>query len=513
MPMSENKEFNIFLSRLEKLSDEHRQEATLKRHESGNRTARENLKHLIDEDSFIEFGAFAVAAQRSRKEYDALQVETSADGVITGFCEINSNEIGKENSHAVAIIYDYSVLAGTQGYFHHHKLDRIIDKAKKYSLPVVIYTEGGGGRPGDVDVKTQIAGLNVPTFSRWASLTGSSLRIAVNNGYCFAGNAALFGTADFRIATEKSWIGMAGPAMIEGGGLGKYNPTDIGPSKMHEMNGAIDYLAKDEKEATDIAKKLLSYFQGEEGSFEISEQNSLREAIPEDRKWGYPIRDIIEVICDQGSFLELRRNFGRSVVTGFFRLEGKPFALLASDCQQLGGAIDASSAEKSSEFLTLCNEHSIPIVSLVDTPGFMVGPESEEESAVIRMSKLFKTGAKLSVPLVAIYLRKAYGLGAMAMVGGSFHEPIYSASWPTGEFGGMGLEGAVQLGFKNELDAVEDPKEREILFDQLVATAYEKGKAIEAAAHLEIDAVIDPADTRKIILKAYNSYKKGSDSQ
>ena len=229
MPMSKNNEFNNFLSRLEKLSDEHRKEATSKRHQSGNRTARENLHHLIEEDSFVEFGAFAVAAQRSRKEYDALQTETSADGVITGFCEINSNEIGTENSHAAAIIYDYSVLAGTQGYFHHQKLDRIIDKAKKYGLPVVIFTEGGGGRPGDVDVNTQIAGLNVATFSKWASLTGSSLRIAVSNGYCFAGNAALFGTADFRIATENSWIGMAGPAMIEGGGLGKYEPSDIGP--------------------------------------------------------------------------------------------------------------------------------------------------------------------------------------------------------------------------------------------------------------------------------------------
>ncbi|HJL80236.1 MAG TPA: carboxyl transferase domain-containing protein [Gammaproteobacteria bacterium] len=506
--MAKNKEFKNYLSRIEALSDQYRKEALSKRHQSGNRTARENLDHLVDEDSFIEFGAFAVAAQRSRKDYDSLQKETSADGVITGFCEINSDEIGKKNSNAVAIVYDYSVLAGTQGYFHHQKLDRIIDKAKKYRLPVVIFTEGGGGRPGDVDVSTQIAGLNVPTFSKWASLTGSSLRIAINNGYCFAGNAALFGAADFRIATKQSWIGMAGPAMIEGGGLGKFDPTEIGPSEMHEMNGTIDLLAKDEKEATTIAKKLLTYFQGNQQSFEASDQNQLRELIPEDRKWGYPIRDIIDVIADKESFLELKKNYGRSVVTGFFRLEGKPFALLASDCQQLGGAIDAVSAEKSSEFLTLCNEHGIPIVALVDTPGFMVGPESEEESAVTRMSKLFKVGSQLSVPLMAIFLRKAYGLGAMAMVGGSFHEPIYSASWPTGEFGGMGLEGAVQLGFKRELEAVKDQKEREALFDQLVASAYEKGKAIEAAAHLEIDAVIDPADTRKIILRAYNNHKR-----
>lgn len=506
--MTENKEYKNFLSRVEKLSDEYRTEAKTKRHQLGYRTARENLDHLVDESSFIEYGAFAVAAQRTRKDYNALQKETSADGVITGFCEINSKTIGINNSNAIAIIYDYSVLAGTQGHFHHQKLDRIIDKAKKYHLPVVIYTEGGGGRPGDVDVTTQIAGLNIPTFSKWAALTGSSLRIAVNNGYCFAGNAALFGVADFRISTEQSWIGMAGPAMIEGGGLGKFNPEEIGPSKTHEMNGVIDYMAKDEHEATVIAKKLLAYFQGSYESYQVSSQDDLRNLIPEDRKWGYPIREIINVLADNESFLELRRNYGRSIVTGFCRLEGKPFALLASDCQHLGGAIDATSAGKASEFLSICDDHDIPILALVDTPGFMVGPDSEEESAVTKMSNLFKTGSKLSVPLIAVFLRKAYGLGAMAMVGGSFYQPLYSASWPTGEFGGMGLEGAVQLGFKKELEAIEDPDEREALFDQFVSLAYEKGKAIEAAAHLEIDAVIDPADTRKIILKAYNNHNR-----
>ena len=301
---------------------------------------------------------------------------------------------------------------------------------------------------------------------------------------------------------------MAGPAMIEGGGLGKFDPEEIGPSKTHEMNGVIDYMAKDEHEATVIAKKLLAYFQGSYESYQVSSQDDLRNLIPEDRKWGYPIREIINVLADNESFLELRRNYGRSIVTGFCRLEGKPFALLASDCQHLGGAIDATSAEKASEFLSICDDHDIPILALVDTPGFMVGPDSEEESAVTKMSNLFKTGSKLSVPLIAVFLRKAYGLGAMAMVGGSFYEPLYSASWPTGEFGGMGLEGAVQLGFKKELEAIEDPDEREALFDQFVSLAYEKGKAIEAAAHLEIDAVIDPADTRKIILKAYNNHNR-----
>jgi acetyl-CoA carboxylase carboxyltransferase component len=177
-----------------------------------------------------------------------------------------------------------------------------------------------------------------------------------------------------------------------------------------------------------------------------------------------------------------------------------PVGLIASDCQQLGGAVDSEAAEKTASFLQLCNAFGLPIVSLTDTPGFMVGPDSENEAAVRRMSSLFIAGASLTVPMVAIILRRGYGLGAMAMTGGSFANPVYTASWPTGEFGGMGLEGAVRLGFKKELEAVTDATRREALFEKLLAEMYAAGKATEAAAHLEIDAVIDPAETRTVII-------------
>lgn len=327
-------------------------------------------------------------------------------------------------------------------------------------------------------------------------------RIAVNNGYCFAGNAALFGCADFCIATRSSWIGMAGPAMIEGGGMGKHEPTAIGPIEVQEKNGVVDIVADDEAHATRIARQLLSYFQGSVATWESAPQESLRDAIPEDRRWGYPVRRIIETLADTGSFLELQRIYGRGIITGFLRLEGKPIALIANDCQQLGGAVDAVSAEKAARFLQICDAFSLPVLSLTDTPGFMVGPDSEAQGAVRRMSSLFLVGSRLRVPVVAIFLRKAYGLGAMAMTGGSFVAPVYAAAWPTGEFGGMGLEGAVRLGYKKELEAEEDPVAREQLFQQLVARMYEVGKASEAASYLELDAVIDPADTRATILRA-----------
>ncbi len=462
----------------------------------------------MDTGSFVEYGQLAVAAQRQRQKYEDLQINTAADGVITGTATINRDLFGKDRGQVAVVIYDYSVLAGTQGYFHHKKLDRIFDIAEDLKLPVIMYTEGGGGRPGDVDVRTMIAGLNLKSFFTWAKLSGQVPRIAINNGFCFAGNAAFFGCADITIATRTSWIGMAGPAMIEGGGLGHYKPTEVGPIDVQEKNGVVDIVAEDEADATVIAKKLLSYFQGPIGNWSCNDQSALRYIVPDNRRRTYQVRKAIQVLADKDSFMELRRGYGPGMVTGFIRLEGKPIGLIANNCMHLAGAVDAEGAEKASRFLQLCDAFDMPILSLTDTPGFMVGPESETQAAVRRMSSLFVSFASVTVPVVAIVLRKGYGLGAMAMTGGSFLTPVYIAAWPTGEFGGMGLEGAVKLGYKKELAAVEDGAERKALFDKLVAAMYEIGKATEAAAHLEIDAVIDPADTKEVILKALNAVPK-----
>tara|TARA_R110002110_G_scaffold406421_1_gene626419 strand:- start:238913 stop:240439 length:1527 start_codon:yes stop_codon:yes gene_type:complete len=498
----ERPEWLAWQQRTSRTQDDHRIAARDKRHARGYRTARENLSDLVDPDTFQEYGQLAVAAQRSRRDYEELQGSTAADGILTGTCTINAGQVGAERARAAVIINDYSVLAGTQGFFHHKKLDRLCELAAQHALPVVMYTEGGGGRPGDTDVHTQIAGLNIESFSRWAGLRGKVPRIAVNNGYCFAGNAALFGSADFTIATRSSCIGMAGPAMIEGGGLGTFAPQDIGPIDVQLANGVVDILAEDEAHATALARHLLAYFQGPTEVWQAADQAPLRDIVPQDRRWAYPVRKVIETLADKDSFLELSPTYGRSIITGFIRLEGRPVALVANDCQQLGGAVDAVSADKMARFLPLCDAYGLPVLSLTDTPGFMVGPDSEKLASVRRMSALFGVGAQLAVPVVAIFLRKGYGLGAMAMTGGSFIKPVYAASWPTGEFGGMGLEGAVHLGYRKELDAQPDAAARDALFAQLLAQAYEHGKATEAAAHLEIDAVIDPAETRAAVLRA-----------
>jgi acetyl-CoA carboxylase carboxyltransferase component len=487
--------------RLANTLDRQRKPDIEKRHSKGFRSARENLTDLIDSESFVEYGQLAVAAQRGRRDYPELQVRTPADGIITGTASINRALVG-EAARTAVIINDYSVLAGTQGYFHHKKLDRILKLAAEQGLPVVMYTEGGGGRPGDTDVEVQIAGLNLMTFSAWAGLSGKVPRIAVNNGYCFAGNAALFGCADIRIATRQSWIGMAGPAMIEGGGLGSFAPKDIGPIELQLNNGVVDIVADDEAAATLLAKQLLACFQGDVTEWQSADPSQLLSLLPEDRRYTYNVRRIIETLVDKDSFIELQRSYGAGIIIGFIRMEGRAMGLICNDCKVLGGAIDSEASLKAARFMKLCSNFNLPLLSLCDTPGFMVGPDSEAQGAVSKMSEMFTAGAQFKAPLVTIFLRKAYGLGAMAMAGGSLATPCYSAAWPTGEFGAMGLEGAVALGFKKELEQAVDDEARDALFGRLRAQAYARGNATEAAAFLEIDAVIEPSETRAMVLKA-----------
>lgn len=493
------------LTRQGKTLDASRQEAISKRHEKGFKSARENLALLCDPKQFHEYGQFAVAAQRQRQDYETLQSSTAADGIITGIAELTFEQAGEPDISAVLIINDYSVLAGTQGFFHHQKLDRILAIAERRALPVIMYTEGGGGRPGDTDITIVNSGLQCRSFSSWAGLAGVVPRIAVNNGYCFAGNAALFGAADITIATRASFIGMAGPAMIEGGGLGRYKPTQIGPIEQQSANGVVDIVVEDEVEAAKVAKQCLSYFQAPAEKWSEPENPAISTVLPQDRRFVYDIRKIIVGIADQGSFLPIRTGYGAAIVTAFIKIEGRPVGLLASDCKVLGGAIDVDAAEKAADFMQLCNDFSIPIVSLCDTPGFMVGPEHENRGAARRLTRMFEQGARLTVPIVAVVLRKCYGLGAQAILGGSTARPDYMLSWPTGEFGAMGLEGAVTLGFKKELAELEDPVARQQLFDTLLRQQYEKGQATEVASVLEIDAVIEPAKTREILSHALNN--------
>lgn len=492
--------------RLNKTLDKKRPEQVEKRHAKGFNTARENLKRLCSDTKFNEYGQLAVAAQRLQTDYEQLQSNSAADGVITGVGAINTQTIvpDNNNNHDVAIVInDYSVMAGTQGYYHHLKLDRIIDIAEKKKLPVIMLTEGGGGRPNDTDITTVISGLQCTTFSRWAGLSGIVPRIALNNGYCFAGNAALFGSADITIATQASSIGMAGPAMIDGGGLGKFSAEQVGPIETQVSNGVVDIIAKDESHGIDIAKFCLGFFQGKTASWQKPKAGFLEKVLPADRRFVYDMEHVIHGIVDISSFIALGSHYGKAVIVGMARLQGNPVGIIASNCKVLGGAIDVDAAQKLNRFMKMFERFNIPILSLVDTPGFMVGPQHESKGAVRVLSDLFTTGAQLSVDFVALVVRKCYGLGAQAMLGGSTKNPSYTISWPTGEFGAMGVEGAVKLGFKKQLDSITNPEERSAMFDRLVAQQYEKGLALEVATVLELDNVIHAQASRDVLIRAF----------
>ncbi|HEX6418687.1 MAG TPA: carboxyl transferase domain-containing protein [Acidimicrobiales bacterium] len=475
--------------------DEARPDEVARRHERGHRTARENVADLLDPGSFVEYGPLVIAAQRRRRPLEDLIARTPADGLVAG--------LGTVAGRPIAVLsYDYTVLAGTQGYHNHNKKDRLFDVIERQRLPVVFFAEGGGGRPGDTDAPG-VSGLDTMAFHLWGRLSGLVPRVGVTTGRCFAGNAAILGSSDVVIATRGSNIGMGGPAMIEGGGLGVFAPEDIGPVGTQFANGVVDVLVEDEAEAVAVARQYLSYFAGPgdagAGGWACADQTLLRDIVPENRRRAYDVRAVVSGLADTGSVLELRAGFGAGMITALARVEGRPLGVVANNPAHLAGAIDSDGADKAARFLQLCDAFDLPVLFLCDTPGIMVGPEAEETALVRHASRLFVTGASLSVPFGTIILRKGYGLGAQAMAGGSFKAPLFCVAWPTGELGGMGLEGAVRLGYRNELAAIDDEVERERAFQSMVDAAYQHGKALNAASHFEIDDVVDPADSRRWI--------------
>jgi acetyl/propionyl-CoA carboxylase alpha subunit/acetyl-CoA carboxylase carboxyltransferase component len=484
--------------------DARRPDAVARRRKTGQRTARENVEDLCDPGSFLEYGPLAIAAQRRRRTLEDLTTRTPADGLIAGIGSVNGDLFAGDRARCAVLAYDYTVLAGTQGIQNHRKKDRLFELAAQWRLPVVIFTEGGGGRPGDTD-GTGVAGLDCTTFHDFGALSGLVPLVAINSGRCFAGNAALLGCCDVVIATANSNIGMGGPAMIEGGGLGVFRPEEVGPTSVQVPNGVVDLPVEDEAEAVAVAKRYLAYFQGPTAPGESADPLLLRHVIPENRLRVYDVRRVIEGLCDAGSVLEIRRAFGRGMVTALARIEGAPIGVIANNPTHLSGAIDSDGADKATRFMQLCDAFDVPILFLCDTPGIMVGPEVEKTALVRHASRMFVTAGSLTVPFFTIILRKGYGLGAQAMAGGSFKAPIFCVSWPTGEFGGMGLEGAVKLGYRGELAALEDPAARRALFDQMVARMYEVGKAVNMSSVFEIDDVIDPADSRRWIVRALAS--------
>ena len=486
-------------------ADEARPAAVERRHGTGLRTARENVADLCDPGTFSEYGGLAIAAQRARRSEKDLIENTSGDGIVTGTGAVNGSLFGDQAARCAVLAYDYTVLAGTQGVRNHRKTDRMIELAERMLLPIVLFAEGGGGRPGDTD-RSELFHLDVPTFRNFARISGLVPRVGIVSGRCFAGNAALLGCCDVVIATPEATIGMGGPAMIEGGGLGAFRPEEVGPVEVQEPNGVIDVLAADEAGAVATAKRYLAFFQGATADWACADQALLRSVVPEDPKRVHDVRRLLGLLADEGSVLELRPAHGRTILTALARIEGRPVGVIANDPAHLSGAIDADGAEKAARHIQLCDAFGLPVLSLIDTPGFMVGPESERSAMVRRCSRLFLAAATATVPCVAVTVRRAFGLGAQAMAAGDFHAPALNVAWPTGEFGAMGVEGAVKLALRKELETIADPTEREQRIRDVSAAVRSQSTALNMAAHFEIDDVIDPAETRGRIVATLRAH-------
>jgi len=478
--------------------DENRREAVEKRHARGYRMPRVNIGELMDDGSFKEYWPLLVARQHRRHDMQTLREQTPTDGVVAGTGTINGDLFGEDEARAMVVHYDYTVLAGTQGGRNHYKQDRMFELAHRFRMPLVLFGEGGGGRPGDDATGPGVA-FDTHTFTRFSQLSGLVPLVCVINGRTFAGNTALVACCDVIIATEKTTVAMGGPAMIEGGGLGIYTPEEVGPMSFQVPNGVVDILVKDEEEAVQVAKKYLSYFQGNVEHWEANDQRTLRHVIPENRLRLYDMRDIIYTIADKDSVLEIREKFGVGVITAFIRVEGRPMGVVANNPHHLAGAIDSDGADKGARFLQLCDAFDIPVLSLMDCPGMMVGPDVEKTGLVRHCTRMFNVGANMTTPLFGVVVRKAYGLGVQAMCGASALVGFFTVAWPTAEFAGMNIEGSVKLGYRKELMAMEDPEERKTEFDTRVERAYESAKAVNSAPGGGIDDVIDPAETRSWI--------------
>ena len=465
---------------IERTLDPAQGEAVAALHEKGRRTPRENLDDLMDAGSFREFGPPAAGS--------------AAGGTIMGFGSVNADLVGDERARVAVVHSDYAAASYTHG---HYRQEQVHELAHDWRVPLVLFAEGEGRPLGNVGT----VGVDASVFTDFAKLSGLVPLIGVSLGDCFAGNAALLACCDVIIATEGSTIGMNGPAVVEASGMGAHSAQDLGAMSFRAANGDVDILVRDDAAAVDAIKQYLSYFQGPVPDWEAPDQRRMRHIIPENRVRTYEMRDIIDTLADVGSVLEIRKDFGFGVITSFIRVEGQPMGVVANNPAHLAGAVDSPGADKGARFFQLCDAFDIPVVVFMDCPGIMVGPDHERTALVRHAVRLFNIGANCTAPMFGIMVRKAYGLGVQAMIGGASSIPLLTVAWPTAEFAGMNIDGAVKLSARRELAAIEDAEERKEAYDRRVAQGYESARAINSGARY----VIDPADTRAFITRGMKS--------
>ncbi len=466
--------------------DEARPKAVAKRAATGQRTARQNVADMVDEGSFQEYGQLSAPAFG--------YLEGAADGLVMGTATIDGARV------AIAA-YDYTVHGGSQSTINHAKFDRMLHVVHELRLPLVLWAEGAGWRAHDENINAR---FYEETFAMMARLSGHVPTISIVAGRCFAGNANLAGLCDTVIATRAATLGMAGPPLVEAGLGVKMTPEELGPAELHEEAGGIDILAEDEAEAARFARQYLGYFRGPGVPGEAPDTLTLRGVVPENRRRAYDVRKVIDGIADVGSVLELRPRFGRAAVTSLIKVEGRPMGVLANQPMYISGAMDSPACDKIARFIQLCDAHDIPMLYLVDTPGLMIGRETEATALVRHSARVLTANTNATTPFMTVVLRKAYGVG-MYIMGSLAIRPALLVGWPTAELGSMGLEGHAKIVHRKELDALPDEKARREREREVADDLLRQNTALAMARRFEVDDIIDPAETRAVAVRFLTS--------
>lgn len=462
------------------LSDGARPEAVARQHARGHMTAREAIDALIDAGTLVEYGALARPVIAG--------MEAPAEGIITGTAQIGGRPV------ALAF-YDYTVHGGSQSYMGHHKITRLFALARAQNLPVVLWIDGGGARPQDGAPGRRLV---AETFVLFAQLSGKVPLVGVVPSRAFAGHANLAGMCDCLIAVEGSAIGIGGPPLVYAATGTRLTPEEIGALDMHRASGVVDIAVATDQDALVEVKRYLGHFAPRAQSFTAPDAAALAKVVPESARRAYDVRKVVTGLCDIDSFQELKRDFGRSLVTGFARIAGRTVGVVANQPMHLAGAIDADAGIKGARFAQLCDAFNIPVLLLCDTPGIMVGPEAEKTGVVRHASRLLMALANARVPLMSVVLRKAFGLGFYIM-GSEAFKPAVLLAWPGAQYGGMGLEGAVEIAYGREIAALPTPEAQAEMRATHLERLRHDGSALETAARFLYDDVIEPAQTRRLL--------------
>lgn len=472
--------------------DRARPEAVARQHGRGRWTARERIEALFDPDTFVEYGQLVRPASRQLGD-------GPADGLVMGVGLVGGSPV-------CAFSYDYTVFGGSQSPRNHRKMDRLLELARRNRWPVVCWSEGGGARATELDYQ----GGMVTTFVQFPRLSGLVPIVTVLSGPSFAGQANIAGCSDVVIATQASTLGLSGPPLVLSATGERLRPEDLGPMDLHERIGTVDVVVADEEEALDTARRYLGYFLaparpgGAEGAAPAHPER-LRTMVPENPRRAYDMRRLVAGIADVDSVLELRPRWGRCISTSLVRFGGRPVGVIANNPMFGAGAIDRDGSDKISRHIELCNAYDLPILFLCDTPGFMIGRGAEETALVRHSARTIMALANADVPIMSVVVRKAYGL-AFYVMGSDAFEPDLLVGWPTAEFGGMGLEGAVNIVFREEIEAAPDEEERKRIRAVRTAELKERNTGLRLAQGFGLDDVIDPAETRDVLLRALETF-------